>query len=244
MRVGGFAPLIEGARALGIDLGAEQLDLFDRFRRELLDWNTRVNLTSIVDPGLVLTRHFLDALTVVAALSPQERERPLRVIDVGAGAGLPGLALQIALPRWRVTELDSVAKKTRFVSHIVDVLGLAGTGVLTGRAEDLGRDPDHRESYDLCLARGVAPLRVLAEYTLPFCRVGGCLIAMKKGEIGLELAEGRRAAGQLGARVGRVVPVPPLPDLGEDRLLVRCDKIRPTRPDLPRAAGILARRPL
>ncbi|HZS91388.1 MAG TPA: 16S rRNA (guanine(527)-N(7))-methyltransferase RsmG [Chloroflexota bacterium] len=244
MSGGPFAPLIEGAQVLGMTLDAAQLDLFDRFRRELLDWNTRVNLTAITDPDLVLTRHFLDSLTVVAALSPRERQRPLRVIDVGAGAGLPGLALQIALPHWRVTELDSVAKKTRFVSHIVDVLGLAGATALTGRAEDLGRDPQYRERYDLCLARGVAPLRVLAEYTLPFCRVGGCLIAMKKGEIELELAEGRRAAGQLGARVGRVVRVPPLPDLGEDRVLLRCDKIRPTPPELPRAAGLPARRPL
>lgn len=239
-----LASLIAGARSLGLDLTAEQAALFLRYRDELLDWNARVNLTAITDPALVLTRHFLDALTVVLALSPEERRRPLRVIDVGAGAGLPGLALKIALPHWQVTELDSVGKKTRFVAHVVERLDLRGVTVLTGRAEDLARDRAHRERYDLCLARGVAPLRVLAEYTLPFCAPGGLTIAMKKGQIASEIAEGRRAVGQVGGRVEPLIAVPDLPDLGGDRVLAPLRKVRPTRPDLPRAAGMPAKRPL
>lgn len=239
-----LAPLIEGAHVLGLNLSGEQMALFARFRHELLDWNTRVNLTAITDPALVLTRHFLDALTVLLALPDAERARPLRVIDVGAGAGLPGLALKIALPHWQVTELDSVGKKTRFMAHLVETLGLEDVTVLTGRAEDLARERMHRERYDLCLARGLAPLRVLAEYTLPFCVVGGLTVAMKKGEIAAELAEGRRAVGQVGGRLEEMVRVPPLPDLGAERVLVPCRKVRPTRPDLPRAAGLPAKRPL
>ncbi len=237
-------PLRDGARALGLPLSDEQLALFARYRDELLDWNTRVNLTAITDPAQVLTRHFLDALTVVLALSPEARARPARVLDVGAGAGLPGLALKIALPHWDVTELDSVGKKTTFVAHVVDILGLQGATVLTGRAEDMARRPAHRERYDIVLARALAPLRVLAEYTLPFCRVGGLAIALKKGDIVGELAEGRRAAGQLGGQLGEPIRVPPLTDLGDDRVLIPLHKARPTPPQFPRAAGTPVKRPL
>ena len=239
-----LSPLRDGALALGLPLDDARLALFARYRDELLDWNTRVNLTAITDPAQVLTRHFLDALTVVLALPPHERARPARVLDVGAGAGLPGLALKIALPHWEVTELDSVGKKTAFVAHVVDVLGLQGATVLTGRAEDLARQPAYRERYDLVLARALAPLRVLAEYTLPFCRVGDLTIALKKGDIASELAEGRRAAGHLGGRIEEPIRVPPLADLGDDRVLVPLHKTRPTPPQFPRAAGTPAKRPL
>lgn len=239
-----FAPLLDGAAALGVRLTPEQVMLFARYREELLDWNRRVNLTAITAPSLVLTRHFLDALTVTLALSPRERAQPLRVIDVGAGAGLPGLALAIFAPHWRVTEVDSVGKKTRFMEHAAATLGLESVTVLTARAEDMAREPAHRERYDLCVARGLAPLRVLAEYTLPFCRVGGLLVAMKKGDVTREIEEGRRAVGQVGGQIERVIAVPELSDLGGDRVLVLCRKARPTRSDLPRAAGVPAKRPL
>src|SRR5205085_11014029 len=133
---------------------------------------------------------------VVLAVPPQHRARPLRVVDVGAGAGLPGLALKIVLPHWRMAELDAVGKKTRFVAHVAGVLGLQGVTVLTGRAEDLAREREHRERYDLCLARGVAPLRVLAEYALPFYVLGGLTAAMKKGDLTREIEDGRRSVGQ------------------------------------------------
>lgn len=239
-----FAPLVDGARRLGLALTAAQVEQFARYRDELLDWNGRVNLTAIVDPPLVLTRHFLDALTVALALTPEQRARPLRVVDVGAGAGLPGLALAIAFPHWRVTEIDSVGKKTRFMGHVAEALGLHGVTVLTARAEDAARETGHRECYDLCAARGLAPLRVLAEYTLPFVRVGGLVVAMKKGDVGTEIEEGRRAVGQVGGTIETSIAIPLLPDLGADRLLVPCRKVRPTRPDLPRAAGVPAKRPL
>jgi len=239
-----LAPLRAGARALGLDLDDAQLAQFVRYRDLLLDWNTRVNLTAITDPAQVLTRHFLDALTVVLALSPEERARPARVLDVGAGAGLPGLALKIALPHWHVTELDSVGKKTLFAAHVIDTLELREAAALTGRAEDLAHQQGRREGYDYVLARALAPLRVLAEYTLPFCRVGGLVIAMKKGDIADELAQGRRAVGQVGGRIGDIMRVPPLADLGDERVLVPLHKVRPTPPELPRTAGTPSKRPL
>ena len=165
-----------------------------------------MNLTAITVPALVLTRHFLDALTVVLALPPADRARPLRVVDVGAGAGLPGLALKIALAalaghRTRLSRQEDALHRPRRRG-----VGPDGATVLTGRAEDLAREPRHREHYDLALARGLAPLRVLAEYTLPFCAVGGLTVAMKKGDIALKwrkaAARSARsaAAGTAGAR--------------------------------------------
>jgi 16S rRNA (guanine527-N7)-methyltransferase len=154
------------------------------------------------------------------------------------------VALKIVLPQWQMTELDSVGKKTRFVAHVAHVLGLQGVTVLTGRAEDLAREREHRERYDLSLARGVAPLRVLAEYALPFCAVGALAVAMKKGDIAREIEEGRRAVGQAGGRLEPLVPVPTLPGLDGARVLVPCRKVRPTPPHLPRAAGVPAKRPL
>ena len=236
--------LVDGAHVLGLKISDEQVETFARYREQLLDWNRRVNLTAITDPTEVLTRHFLDALTVVCAIPDEQRNQILRVIDVGSGAGLPGLALKIVLPWWQVTELDSVGKKTRFVSHVVENLGLSGVTVITARAEDLARDAVHRERYDLCLARGVAPLRVLAEFMLPFCTIGGLAIAMKKGDLSGEVEEGRRAVGQVGGRVEGLVQVPILAGLSNDRVLVVCRKVRATRSDLPRAAGIPAKRPL
>lgn len=236
--------LTDGASRLGLVLSPAQVNQFAGFRALLLDWNTRVNLTRIVDPAQVLTRHFLDSLTVVLALPSEARGQALTVIDVGAGAGLPGLALQIMFPAWRVVLLDSVGKKTRFVAAVAASLGLEGATVLHARAEDAGHDPMHRETYDLCLARAVAPLDVLVEYTTPFCRLGGLVVAMKKGDVHAEVVAARRAAGQVGGRIERLVPVPEIADLGDDRVLVPIRKIQATRADLPRQAGLPSRQPL
>ncbi len=238
------ALLTEGTSRLGFTLSPMQLKQFAGYRALLLDWNTRVNLTRIVDPTQVLTRHFLDSLTVVLALPDDASEKALRVIDVGAGAGLPGLALCIAFPAWRVASLDSVGKKTRFVVAVAAALDLDGVSVLHARAEDAAHDPAHRETYDLCLARAVAPLDVLVEYTAPFCRVGGLVVAMKKGGVHAEVVGARRAAGQMGGRIEALVPVPEIADLGDDRVLVPIRKVQPTRADLPRQAGLPSRKPL
>ncbi|MFA5367516.1 MAG: 16S rRNA (guanine(527)-N(7))-methyltransferase RsmG [Dehalococcoidia bacterium] len=230
--------LIEGAQRLGLSLTSEQVDRFQIYYDELVDWNRRMNLTSIVDYDEVQVKHFLDSLTVSAAFN----SIPSTVVDVGTGAGLPGLALKIAYPDIELTLIDSTQKKAAFLNHLVDVLKLDGVQVVTGRAEDLAHDERYRERFDAVLARGVARLAALAELTLPFCAVGGVFIAMKKREDHAEVDESDAALRTLGGRLRRVVGVD-LPEL-TGRALVIVDKVKSTPDKYPRRSGIPQKRPL
>ena len=164
--------LREEAAQLGIDLSDPQLRLFRRYYEELVRWRSRVNLTAVTDVEGVRSRHFRDSLSVALAF-PGPVGEGARLLDVGSGAGFPGLPLKIAFPRLRTTLIEATAKKTAFLGHLVDALGLTGVEVLTGRAETLGREDGLREAFDLVAARAVAGLPALAELTLPFCRLGG-----------------------------------------------------------------------
>ncbi len=164
-------------------------------------------------------------------------------VDVGTGAGLPGLVLAIVRPEWRVVLADAVGKKVAFVEHVVSMLGLEGVMPVHARAEDLGQAPAHRAGYDLALARAVAKLPVLAEYLLPLTRLGGRAVAMKGAEVAAEVAAAEEAIGVLGGRVESVVEVR-LPGLDAARRLVVLAKVAPTPPDYPRRAGLPARRPI
>ncbi len=235
--------LIDGAKRLGIDLSPEQIAAFETHSREMLSWNQRMNLTAIVDPEDVETRHFLDSLTVVLALQGRLADGA-RVLDVGAGAGFPGLPLRVLYPRIRVTLLEAVGKKATFLEHLVRGMGLSGVEVIWKRAEDLAREPAHRERYDVALARAVAPMPALAELTLPFCRVGGRVVAQKKGDIGQEMEAAGHAIRVLGGRAPELLPVM-VPELGDDhRFLVVIDKARPTPTAYPRRAGAPRKYPL
>ena len=196
-----------GAAALGIGLSPDQLAAFDRYREALLTANRRTNLTAITDPAEVEIRHFVDSLTCLLAWPPAT-DRPVQVIDIGAGAGFPGLPLTLICPRIGLALVDSVGKKTAFLADLVRRLNLEATTVLTARAEDLARQPAYRAQYDIALARAVAPAPVLVEYTLPFLRVGGRLIAQKTAGKGQgELAACQRACALLGGGPPRLVPV-------------------------------------
>lgn len=168
----------------------------------------------------------------------------LGMVDIGTGAGFPSLPLLIAGLPLQVALVDSVGKKTDFCRHIIDVLGLTGVSVVTARAEDLGRHPPHRAQYDLAVSRAVDHLAVLAEYLLPFCRIGGLAVAMKKGAIQVEIAEAGPALTLLGGGLREVQPVPDLPGLGDDHVLVIVEKIVPTPERYPRRAGAPHKRPL
>src|SRR5215470_4245477 len=159
-----LAPLVAGAAALGVPLDDAQFDQFRRFRDLLLDANTRVNLTAITDPAEVVTRLFLDSLTCLLAVTVDQRSRPLRLLDIGSGAGFPGIPLAIVFPTWRVTSLEATGKKARFQRETVATLGLENMTVLTGRAEEFARKPEHRGNYDVVTARAVAALPTLLEY--------------------------------------------------------------------------------
>ncbi len=236
--------LTEGASQLGVPLDARQLGQFARLRDLLLDWNTRINLTAIADPAEVVTKHFLDSLTCVLALPREARESPRSVLDVGAGAGFPGLPLAIALPAWRVRLLEATGKKVRFIEAAIADLALPNASAVAGRAEELAHRPASRGAYDVVTARAVAALPTLLEYCCPFARVGATLVFPKKGELAAELAAGARAASILGAELLPPIPVPSLAGLTDDRVLIVAHQWRPCPPQYPRAAGAPVKRPL
>ncbi len=243
---GDMEPLVAGAAAMGVRLDGEQVARFARYRELLLDWNTRINLTAITDPAEVVTKHFLDSLTCALALPANERgdrSRLRTLLDVGSGAGFPGLALAIAFPRWRVTLLEATGKKARFLETVIADLGLTHARALAGRAEEVGRQKGQRGHYALVVARGLSSLPTLLEYCAPFARTGGLIIAPKKGELADEIAAGVRAATQLGARMldPIAVTVPPLDD---GRVLLVARQERPCPPDYPRGGGAPVKQPL
>lgn len=227
------------AAALGLPLSEGQLAAFEVYRVELLDWNRRVNLTAVTDPSEVELRHFADSLTCFIGLDAMLRQRPTaRVIDVGSGAGFPGLPLKLARPDMRLTLLDSVGKKTAFLDHMVARLGLQDVEVVTVRAEDLARSAQHRDGYDAAVSRAVAALPVLLELCLPFLRPGGRLVAIRRGDLAQQQAKAARAVHELAASFQR-----PLPGLRGSGLVV-VGKVGPTPQRYPRRSGIPAKRPL
>jgi 16S rRNA (guanine527-N7)-methyltransferase len=225
---------------LGIELDRRQLHAFRTYADELLEWNERFNLTAITDRAEIETKHFLDSLTCLLAMNKPPKGS---LIDVGSGAGFPGLPVKIACPGLKVTLVEATGKKAEFCQHIIRRLGLKDVEAVHGRAEDLSREEQRRQAYDWAVARAVARLPVLVEYLLPFLRIGGRAIALK-GETGP--AEAHHAEGAirlLGGRVERVLPVE-LPGVVETRYVVRVHKIAATPLEYPRRAGIPGKRPL
>lgn len=235
--------LADGAERLGIRLTPDQLSCFEEYYRELTDWNQRMNLTAITDYHEVQVRHFLDSLTLALVIPPPQEGLPVRLIDVGTGAGLPGIPLKILYPSIKLTLLESVAKKTRFLRHLVDRLKLEDVEIIAGRAEDAAREPSLRERFDYAVARAVSPLCTLTELTLPFCRLGGQVITPKKGNITEEIEVATSAIALLGGELQEVKSVY-LPEFGEERKLVVISKVRPTPAKYPRRAGMPAKQPL
>ena len=239
----GLAALVEGAASLGLSLDTAQVERFVRFRSLLLDWNTRVNLTAITDPAEVARLHLLDSLTCVEALPRSTLERPLRLLDIGSGAGFPGLALAVACPAWHITSLEATGKKVRFQETVIEALGLDNARAVAGRAEELAHRQEWRGTFDVVTARAVAALPTLLEYCCPFAATGGTVIAPKKGELAQEIAAGARAAALLGARLLAPVPVTPAA-LADGRVLLVARQERPCPLRYPRPAGAPVKRPL
>ena len=241
--------LAKGAMSLGIRLSDRQLAQFELFYRELEAWNQRANLTAITGFEETQVRHFLDSLTVCLPFRRDECS-PLdglpgvgRMVDVGSGAGFPGLPLKLVFPGIELHLVESVGKKTDFLEHVVGRLGLDGVTVHQGRAENLARLPKLRERFDLALVRGVARMSLLLEYTLPFCRVGGRVVAHKHGGLEDELSASDCALSELGGRLAGVYPVT-LEGLTDNRVVVAFEKTAPTPDRYPRRVGIPAKRPL
>ncbi len=219
-----------------------QLDNFQAYTKELLNWNQRVNLTAITEPCQVERLHFLDSLTVSLGLPAQVKSGG-SLCDVGSGAGFPGVPLKIAFPCIKLTVVDSSAKRTAFLERLVSVLGLADVDVINSRAEDLGRRSEFRERFDVVVSRAVAETRVLLEYTLPLCRVGGLAIMQKKGDVQEEVDRALGGLRELGGGRLNMVEVPE--DVLEgQRILAVVKKTSKTPSRYPRRTGIPVKRPL
>ncbi len=225
---------------IGIDLTADQRHAFDRYRAELIDWNQRINLTAITEPSAIDARHFLDSLTVLKALTLPSGAH---VIDVGTGAGFPGLPLRIVRPDLNLTLLEATGKKALFLKHVVMALGLDNVQIITARAEDAGQQPAYRQQYDVVLARAVARLPIVVEYLLPLCKVGGYCLAMKGKTAAVELKDADRAIHILGGQFERTVEII-LPGVAEPHFLVALAKVKVTPAAYPRQPGIPAKKPL
>lgn len=233
--------LVQYARIrLGLRVTQAQLAALERYEQELLDWNNRFNLTAIREPAQVHVKHFLDSLTCLCVMQDSPMER---VIDVGTGAGFPGLILKIFCPALRLTLVESVGKKADFCRHVVKVLGLEGVEVVQERAEALGITPAYREQYDWAVARAVAIMPVLAEYLLPLVRVGGAMLAMKGESAPAEAHAAEQATRLLGGHLRKLVPVA-LPGVAEEHYLVVIDKVAATPNGYPRRVGLPAKKPL
>lgn len=234
--------LARGASELGVRLTAGQLEQFQAYYRELVDWNRRVNLTAVTEYREVQVKHFLDSLTTCQALSDAVKASG-RLIDIGSGGGFPAIPIKLVCPMMTMALLDSVGKKTTFLEHLVGHLGLSEVEIFTGRAEDLALDPQLRESFDVAVSRGVAPMRIMMELALPFCRVGGSVVTLKKGNIEQEVEASLHAMEVLGGKLREMRGVT-LEGLEDDRVLVVVDKVKPTPAKFPRRPGLPAKHPL
>ena len=233
--------LAQDAQALfNIHLTARQVMSLITYEKELLEWNQKFNLTAIRDSDSIRTKHFLDSFSCVLAWKATP---PNHLIDIGTGAGFPGIPLKILYPNLKLTLVESVGKKAMFCQHIVSVLELEHIDVIQARAEDLGQNPQHREKYDWTMARAVANLNVLSEYLIPLVKVGGSMLA-QKGESGpAEAQSAEKAMELLGGKLKQLIPVH-LPGVADDRYLVVVDKVVATPPKYPRKPGIPMKMPL
>jgi 16S rRNA (guanine527-N7)-methyltransferase len=242
--------LVSGARALlRLELSPAQLTAFQMYADELCAWNEKYNLTAIKDLEGIQVKHFLDSLSLLKVLRPGGSEaaaegggRP-RLIDVGTGAGFPGLPLKIVLPQLQVTLLEATGKKVKFCEHIVEKLKLSGVRVIKARAEEAGQAPAHREQYDWAVARAVAEMPALAEYLLPLVKRGGRALAQKGEGAPAETHTAAGAIKRLGGELELLVPVE-LPGIVETRYLVVLKKTAATPPAFPRRPGVPAKTPL
>lgn len=229
---------INDLKAIGIELSDEQLEQFLTYYEMLIEKNKVMNLTAITDFDEVLEKHFEDSLSLIKAV---DLEKSQAVIDLGTGAGFPGIPLKIAFPNLQITLADSLNKRILFLDDVIRELGLTGIDTVHGRAEDLAKNSDYREKFDLCVSRAVANLSTLSEYCLPFVKIGGKFISYKAGECDEEVAASKSSIFLLGGKISDIKKF----ELGESgRAFVIIDKVSGTPKKYPRKAGTPSKDPL
>ena len=232
--------LREKAAAFGIKLSDHQLEQFETYYEMLVEKNKVMNLTAITEKNEVIDKHFADSLALIKSGVPLTGQK---ILDIGTGAGFPGIPLKIAFPELEIVLLDSLNKRINFLNEVIEVLGLQNVETCHGRAEDFGHRKEYREQYDLCASRAVANLSTLTEYCLPFVKVGGQFISYKSGNVDNELKESSKAIKILGGEAGKVCSFV-LPGTDFARTLVPIKKIKMTGNKYPRKAGTPSKEPL
>jgi len=232
--------LQEAVKITGFPLNSQQQKAFEIYESELLTWNEKFNLTAIRDAEGIRIKHFLDSLSCLTVMKNLRNER---VIDIGTGAGFPGIPLKIACPGIKLTLVESVGKKAGFCKHMVEILQLENVEVLSLRAEEVGRLPNHRAQYDWAAARAVAALPILSEYLIPLLKVGGSMLAQKGESAHAEAQTSENALKLLGGRLEHITKVI-LPGVVEERYLIVIKKVAATAATYPRTVGIPAKKPL
>ena len=234
----------KGLEELSISLSQEQKQQFVTYYEYLIEKNKVMNLTAITEYEEVIVKHFLDSLSIVkAGCFEQNALNGKSVIDIGTGAGFPGIPLKIAFPQLKITLLDSLNKRVNFLNEVIEILGLSKVEAVHGRAEDYAKQKEYRECFDFCVSRAVANLSTLSEYCIPFVKEGGCFISYKSGKIDEELSQAGNAVKILGGKVLDVVKFP-LMGTDMDRSFVIIKKTRPTAKKYPRKAGLPSKEPL
>lgn len=228
------------AEAIGVELNDTQIGQFLKYYEILVEWNSFMNLTGITEYEEVIQKHFVDSLALCKAINVNEAES---LIDIGTGAGFPGIPLKIAYPHLQVTLLDSLQKRIKFLNEVVSQLGLNGVETIHGRAEDFAKPSMKRESYDLCVSRAVANLASLSEYCLPYVKVGGYFIPYKSGKIEEEMDSSKKAVFLLGGKIEEEVKFM-LPESDISRSLIKIKKISATPKKYPRKSGMATKEPL
>ncbi len=231
--------LKSSVKKLGIGLTPLQIGQFELYYRELVDWNTRINLTSITDYEDVQIKHFFDSLTITEAIGFKGN----KVIDIGTGAGLPGIPLKIVFPDIKLTLLEATVKKTKFLEHLISKLNLKNVEIVAARAETAAYNGQYREQFDVVLSRAVATLPALAELILPFCSIGGVCVVQKKGDIDKEVEQAQKAITMMGGKLREVKPID-LKEYTDKRWLVIIDKVKSTPVSYPRRPGMPEKKPI
>ena len=233
-----FKPFTDELEKIGITLSERQLDQFALYFEMLIEKNKVMNLTAITEFDEVLEKHFLDSVSLIRA---KDLHQPITVLDLGTGAGFPGIPLKIVFPKLKVTLADSLNKRVLFLQEVIEKLELTDIEAVHGRAEDLARDKAYREQFDLCVSRAVANLSTLSEYCLPFVKLGGEFISYKSGDCEEEVAAAKSAVFLLGGKVKDTMKF----ELGESgRSFIVIEKVKGTPKTYPRKAGTPSKKPL